>query len=152
MPEVEDDGARAGDRSSAFLHVSPSLEIPLGEITWRATTPGGPGGQHANRTASRVEVRFDVEHSTALGPGQRARLLERLGPVVTASAGDERFQARNRELALERLARRLASALRVPRRRRQTAPTAVARERRLEEKRRRAVTKQKRRAPRADDE
>lgn len=142
------DGAPGeGAEPEGVLRVLPSLAIPLAEISWRATTPGGPGGQHANRTASRVEVRFDVTRSSALGPRQRARLLERLGPVVAASAGDERSQARNRELALERLARRLAEALRAPRPRRPTAPTAASRERRLEDKRRRAETKQRRRPP-----
>ncbi|HVC13884.1 MAG TPA: alternative ribosome rescue aminoacyl-tRNA hydrolase ArfB [Acidimicrobiales bacterium] len=143
--------AGAGARGGPVLRVSPSLSIPLDEVSWRATTPGGPGGQHANRTASRVEVRFDVEHSPSLGPRQRAALLERLGPIVTASSADERSQARNRQLALERLAERLAAGLRVPRRRRPTAPTSAARARRLDEKRRRAVTKQSRRTPGPDE-
>ena len=132
--------------------MSPSLRIPLEEISWRATTPGGPGGQHANRTASKVEVRFDVERSPTLGPRQRARLLRLFGPVVTASSSDERSQARNRQLALRRLAERLAAGLRVPRERRPTAPTGAARERRLEGKRRRGTPKERRRAPRSDDE
>lgn len=123
-----------------------SLAIPLSEIGWRATPPGGPGGQHANRTSSRVEVRFDVTGSRALGPRQRARLLQRLGPVVTASAADERSQARNRQLALRRLADRLADALRVEAPRRPTAPSAAARTRRLDEKRRHSRRKQERRA------
>jgi ribosome-associated protein len=163
----EDDGAALGsgegdreaqerreprDGATTVLRVSRSLAIPLDEITWRASTPGGPGGQHANRTASRVEVRFDVEHSATLGPRQRALLLERLGPVVSATSGDERSQARNRQLALERLAERIAAALRVPRNRRPTAPTAASRARRLEEKRRRSITKQGRRAPRNEEE
>ena len=76
------------------------LDLPLSEISWRATTSGGPGGQHANRTLSRVEVQFDVGASPTLGPRQRARLLQRLGPVVRASASETRSQARNRELAL----------------------------------------------------
>lgn len=152
LGELENDPAGAAVSSAAVLRVSSSLAIPVHEITWRATTPGGPGGQHANRTASRVEVRFDVERSPTLGPRQRARLLERLGPVVTASSGDERSQARNRQLALERLAERIANGLRVQRRRRPTAPTASARARRLEDKRRRAVTKQGRRQPRGDEE
>lgn len=152
MAESEEEAARATEGSAAALRVSSSLAIPMEEVTWRATTPGGPGGQHANRTASRVEVRFDVEHSPTLGPRQRARLLEGLGPVVSASAGDARSQARNRQLALERLAERLAEGLRVPRRRRPTMPTASARARRLEDKRRRAVTKQGRRQPRNDEE
>ncbi|HTX63852.1 MAG TPA: alternative ribosome rescue aminoacyl-tRNA hydrolase ArfB [Acidimicrobiales bacterium] len=153
MPdEKEADRAPPDAGPSAVLRVSPSLTIPLEEISWRATTPGGPGGQHANRTASRVEVRFDAEHSPSIGPRQRALIVERLGPVVTASSGDERSQARNRQLALDRLANRLAAALRVPRRRRPTAPSAASKARRLDEKRRRSVTKEGRRAARADDE
>lgn len=144
------DELSVGERS--VLKVSRSLVIPLQEITWRATTSGGPGGQHANRTASRVEVRFDVEHSSSLGPRQRALLLERLGPVVVASSSDERSQARNRQIALERLAERLAGGLRVPRRRRPTAPSASARARRMEEKHQRSVTKRDRRPPRPDDD
>ncbi|MGH8988015.1 MAG: alternative ribosome rescue aminoacyl-tRNA hydrolase ArfB [Acidimicrobiales bacterium] len=138
-------GREPPDAPRAVLRVSRSLAIPIQEIDWRATTPGGPGGQHANRTASRVEVRFDVARSPSLGPRQRALLLERLGAVVTASAGDERSQARNRELALGRLAERLAEGLRVPRRRRPTAPTRAARVRRMEDKRHRSITKQGRR-------
>jgi ribosome-associated protein len=133
----------------ARLRVTRSLSIPLAEISWRATTPGGPGGQHANRTSSRVEVRFDVARSAALGPRQRARILERLGPVVRATAADDRSQARNRQVALERLAVRLAGALRVEPPRRPTAPTRGSKERRLEGKRRRAEVKRGRR-PAAD--
>ena len=96
------------------LHVRRGLDLPLAEISWRATTPGGPGGQHANRTLSRVEVQFDVTGSTTLGPRQRARLLERLGPVVRASAAESRSQARNRQLALVRLAAKLDAGLRDP--------------------------------------
>src|SRR5580693_6177806 len=95
------------------LHVHRGLDLPLSEISWRATTSGGPGGQHANRTLSRVEVQFDVEASPTLGPRQRARLLQRLGPVVRASAADSRSQARNRQLALDRLAAKLDAGLRV---------------------------------------
>jgi ribosome-associated protein len=142
-PEAGEDRGTTG----AVLRVSRSLAVPLAELQWRTTTPGGPGGQHANRTQSRVEVRFDVESSRVLGPRQRAALLERLGPVVTATASDERSQARNRELALERLAERLSSALRVQRPRRPTAPSASARARRVEEKRRRGAVKRERRAP-----
>lgn len=135
----------------AVLRVSRTLSVPLAELQWRTTTPGGPGGQHANRTQSRVEVRFDVQSSRALGPRQRAMLLERLGPVVTASASDERSQARNRQLALQRLAERMSAALRVRRPRRPTAPSAASKARRLEDKRRRAGVKRDRRAPGADD-
>ena len=98
----------AGDET---LHVHRGLDLPLSEISWRATTSGGPGGQHANRTLSRVEVQFDVVASQTLGPRQRTRLLERVGPVVRASASESRSQARNRELALQRLATKLDAGL-----------------------------------------
>ncbi|MGH9089564.1 MAG: alternative ribosome rescue aminoacyl-tRNA hydrolase ArfB [Acidimicrobiales bacterium] len=146
-----EDRPRPAPPAAEILRVSRSLAIPLSEITWRATTPGGPGGQHANRTSSRVEVRFDVGRSRALGPRQRARLLERLGPVVSAAASDERSQFRNRQLALARLAERLAGALRVEAPRRPTAPSRAARERRLEDKRRRGGRKRDRRARPDDD-
>ena len=133
------------------LRVSRSLSIPMSEIEWRATPPGGPGGQHANRTSSRVEVRFDVVRSPTLGPRQRARLLERLGPVVRATAADERSQARNRELAMERLQARLAAALRVEKPRRPTAPTRGATERRLQSKHRRSEAKRRRRPSLGDE-
>lgn len=136
------------DPGSGQLRVSRSLSIPLSEIGWRATTPGGPGGQHANRTSSRVEVTFDVGRSAALGPRQRARLLERLGPVVRATAGEDRSQARNRQIALERLAQRIAAALRVEVTRLPTRPTKGAQERRLEAKHRRGEVKRGRRAAR----
>jgi len=125
--------------------VSRSLSLPMSEVQWRATTPGGPGGQHANKTSSRVEVRFDVVSSATLGPRQRARLLERIGPVVRATASDERSQARNRQIALERLATRIAAALRVDAPRRPTKPTKGSTERRLDDKRRRAEVKRRRR-------
>jgi ribosome-associated protein len=133
------------------LHVHRGLDLPLSEISWRATTSGGPGGQHANRTLSRVEVQFDVEGSPTLGPRQRARLLQRLGPVVRASASDSRSQARNRELALTRLATKLDAGLRVQPVRTATRPTRSSKTRRVEGKRRRAETKRRRRPPREDD-
>jgi ribosome-associated protein len=133
------------------LHVRRGLDVPLAEITWRATTPGGPGGQHANRTLSRVEVQFDVAASAALGPRQRARLLQRLGPAVRASASESRSQARNRQLALERLAAKLGEGLRDERTRRPTRPTKSSQVRRVEEKRRRSQTKRARRRPGEDD-
>ncbi len=134
------------------LHVRRGLDLPLAEISWRATTPGGPGGQHANRTLSRVEVQFDVEGSATLGPRQRARLLERIGPVVRASAAESRSQARNRQLALERLAAKLDAGLRDQTPRRATRPTKSSQARRVEDKRHRAQTKRARRAPRPDDD
>jgi ribosome-associated protein len=133
------------------LHVRRGLDLPLSEITWRATTSGGPGGQHANRTLSRVEVEFDVGASSVLGPRQRQRLLDRIGPVVRASAGESRSQARNRQLALERLASRVADALRVETPRRPTRPTKSSQVRRVEGKRRRAEVKRGRRRPGDDD-
>jgi ribosome-associated protein len=134
------------------LRVHKGLAIPLAEVTWRATTSGGPGGQHANRTLSRVEVQFDVTSSPTLGPRQRARLLERLGPVVRASSSDSRSQARNRQAALERLAAKLDQGLRVDPTRRPTKPTRGSKIRRVEQKRRRSETKQQRRPPSSHDD
>jgi ribosome-associated protein len=142
-----------GDATSPgpeVLQVTRNLSIPLDEFQWRFTTSGGPGGQHANRSSTRVEVRFDIEHSPSLGPRQRARLLERFGSTVRAASGDERSQVRNREIALRRLAERLADALHVQRSRLPTGPSAGAKSRRLEEKRRRSVRKRER-AVSADD-
>jgi ribosome-associated protein len=133
------------------LHVRRGLDLPLSEITWRATTSGGPGGQHANRTLSRVEVEFDVGASSVLGPRQRQRLLERVGPIVRASASESRSQARNRQLALDRLAARIDAALRVETPRRATRPTKSSQVRRVEAKRRRAEVKRGRRRPGDDD-
>lgn len=134
------------------LRIDRRLAIPLAEIELRASRSSGPGGQHANVTASRVEAVFEVERSVTLDAGQRARLLERVGPTVTAVAQDARGQARNRELALERLAAKIAAALRVPRRRRPTRPTRASRERRLEGKRRTGERKRGRRRPPLDGE
>ena len=137
--------------SDGGLRVSRSLVIPLDELDWRFSGSGGPGGQHANTANTRVELRFDVEASQSLGPRQRARLLERLGPVVRVVASDQRSQLRNRELALERMGERLEQALRVERARRATKPTAASRARRLDSKRRRSEIKRERRAPPRDD-
>jgi ribosome-associated protein len=120
-------------------------------VELRTSRSSGPGGQHANVTASRVEAVFDVEASAALDEQQRARLVGRLGPVVTAVAQDARGQARNRELALERLAEKIAGGLAVPKRRRATRPTRGAKERRLEGKRRTAERKRARRKPAEED-
>jgi len=133
------------------LRINRGLSLPLAEIELRASRSSGPGGQHANVTASRVEAVFDVERSQALDEAQRARLLERLGPVVTAVAQDARGQARNRELALQRLAQKIAAGLRVQRKRRPTRPTRASKERRLEQKRRAGARKQNRRRPAADE-
>ena len=128
-----------------WLRVTGTCAIPLDELEWRFSGPGGPGGQHANTSNTRVEVRFDVEASPSLTPSQRVRLLDRFGPVVRVVAVDTRSQARNRELALSRLRERLADALRTPRARRATAPTRAARRRRIEAKRRRGDLKRQRR-------
>jgi ribosome-associated protein len=129
------------------LVVTRSLTIPAAELRWRFTRSGGPGGQHANTADTRAEVRFDVSSSPSLGPRQRARLLERLGPEVRVVADDERSQARNRALALERLGARLASALRVDTPRRPTRPTKASKVRRLDAKRRQSERKRLRRPP-----
>ena len=129
------------------LRIDETLSIPLAEIELRASRSSGPGGQHANVTASRVEAVFDVEASSTLSDSQRARLLEKLGPQVTAVAQDARGQARNRELAVERLCGKLAAALAKPKRRRPTRPSRGAKERRLEQKRHRSQRKQQRRKP-----
>jgi ribosome-associated protein len=129
------------------IQVNSRLAIPLEEVELRYSRSSGPGGQHAQKTETRVEAVFDVAGSESLSEGQKRRLTERVGPVVRAVAQDERSQLRNRELALERLAEAIRAGLRVPRKRRPTRPTAAARERRLEGKRRRAATKKLRRPP-----
>jgi ribosome-associated protein len=133
------------------LRVGRSLSIPIEEIEWRATTSGGPGGQHANRSNTKVEVRFDVLGSPSLGPRQRARLLERLGPVVRASAGESRSQATNRRVALDRLVSRLADGLRREAPRHPTNPTKKSKERRLAAKHSRAEVKRNRGRPTPED-
>lgn len=133
------------------LRVNERLSLPLAEIELRTSRSSGPGGQHANVTASRVEAVFDVEASPTLDERQRVRLRQRLGPVVTAVAQDARGQARNRELALERLAAKLAAGLRVQRKRRPTRPTRASRQRRLEQKRRAGERKRSRRPPSFDE-
>ncbi|HEX2505776.1 MAG TPA: alternative ribosome rescue aminoacyl-tRNA hydrolase ArfB [Gaiellaceae bacterium] len=132
------------------LRITPRLSIPLAEVELRTSRSSGPGGQHAQKTESRVEAVFDVDASATLSAAQKRRLLGRRGPVVRAVAQDERSQWRNRELALERLAEALREGLRVERRRTPTRPTAAARQRRLEEKRRRGDAKRLRRPPDAD--
>lgn len=129
------------------FRVTPSCAIRLDELEWRFSTSGGPGGQHANTANTRAEVRFDVAGSPSLGPRQRARLLERVGSEVRVVASDERSQARNRELALERLRARLADALRVERPRRPTTPTVASQRERLDAKRRRGEVKRRRGRP-----
>jgi ribosome-associated protein len=147
-PSAEPD-AEAGARK--LLRVNRELAIPLAEVALRASRSSGPGGQHANVTASRVEASFDVLASPSLSERQRERVLARAGPRVVAIAQDERSQARNRELALRRLAERLARALAVPRPRRATRPTAASQARRLDAKRRAGQRKLGRRPPAAED-
>ena len=127
------------------MPVARGVAIPLDEVELRASRSSGPGGQHANVTASRIEAVFDVEASNALSEEQKRRVRARAGPRVVAVAQDARSQARNRELALERLRSRLETALAVPRRRRPTRPTASSRERRLDRKRRAGERKRSRR-------
>jgi ribosome-associated protein len=129
------------------LHLAGQLTIPLDEIVIRASRPSGPGGQHANVTASRVQASFDVRASRALSEEQRKRVLARAGSRLVAIAQDGRSQTRNRELALRRLSERLDRALSIPRKRRPTRPTAASRERRLAAKRRRGERKRARRLP-----
>jgi ribosome-associated protein len=136
---------------SARLHIARDLELPLSEVELRASRSSGPGGQHANVTASRMEAVFDVDASQVLDDEQKRRIRARLGPTVRATAQDTRSQARNRELALERLAGRLASALVVQRPRRATKPSRSARRQRLDGKRRRSELKRARRRPEAGD-
>ena len=120
--------------------------LPLSEIELQVSRSSGPGGQHAQKTESRVVAVFDVEASSALSANQKRRVLAKAGPVIRAVAQDERSQTRNRELAIERLVGQLREALRVERKRVPTKPSAAARERRLEEKKRRGETKRLRRS------
>jgi ribosome-associated protein len=129
------------------LRIGRHAAVPLAEIELRTSRSSGPGGQHANVTASRVEAVFEVSASQALSDEQRERITARLGPVVRAVAQDTRSQARNRELALERLRGRLEGALAVQRPRRATKPSAASRRRRSESKRRRGELKRLRRPP-----
>jgi ribosome-associated protein len=134
------------------LRIDDRLSIPLGEIELRTSRSSGPGGQHANVTASRVEAVFDVEASATLDEATRERLLARAGTTVTAVAQDARGQSRNRELALQRLAEKIAAALAVPRRRRPTRPSKGSRMRRLEQKRRLGERKRGRKRPSGEGE
>jgi ribosome-associated protein len=135
-----------GDR----VRITSSLSIPMSELKFRFTASGGPGGQHANKVATRAELRFDVAGSPSLGPRQRERLLDKLGPEIRVVADDERSQGRNRQLAVTRFRQRVIAALRVETPRRPTRPSRGAKERRLTAKRQRSQTKRMRR-PDADD-
>jgi ribosome-associated protein len=134
-----------------WLRVTRTLRIRLDELVWRATGSGGPGGQHANTANTRVELVFDVAESRSLGPRQRARLLNRVGPTVRVVASDTRSQARNREVALDRLRSKLADGLREARPRVATAPSKSAEARRLAEKHHHADVKRARRKPDLED-
>jgi ribosome-associated protein len=129
------------------IQVTSRLAIPLEEVELRYSRSSGPGGQHAQKTETRVEAVFDVARSATLSEAQKQRLTARAGPVVRAVAQDERSQSRNRELALERLGAAIRAGVRVPRKRRPTKPTAASRERRLEGKKRRAGVKRMRQRP-----
>lgn len=151
---MADTGARAPGEpvtERGVLRVSSTCVIRLDELEWRTTASGGPGGQHANTSDTRVEVRFPIATSTSLAPRQKERLLERIGPVARATASDSRSQARNRELARERLRSRLEAALRVDPARRSTKPSKSAKQARLDAKRQQSARKQDRRRPTDDD-
>jgi ribosome-associated protein len=134
-----------------WLPVSRSCRIDLDELDFQVSRSGGPGGQHANTSNTRVDVVFDIRHSRSLTPGQRARLQHKLGAVVRATAADSRSQARNRDIALERLRARIAAALHVDPPRRATKPSRTARAKRVDAKRRRGQIKRGRARPAADD-
>jgi ribosome-associated protein len=132
------------------LSIRHDLSLPMEEIELRTSRSSGPGGQHANVTASRVEAVFDVHASATLTQAQKERIAERAGPRVTAAAQDTRSQARNRDLALARLAGRLAQALVVARPRTKTRPTRSSQRRRVDAKKRRGAVKRDRRRPEGD--
>jgi ribosome-associated protein len=129
------------------IRVTRSVSVPVSEIALRVSRSSGPGGQHAQKSSTRVEALFDIEASSALTDSQKRRVVAKAGPMLRAVAQDERSQARNRQLATERLVEKLRVALAVPRRRVATKPTAGSRERRLAEKKRRGETKKLRRPP-----
>ena len=139
------------DDPGDHLVVTRTVRIPRRELAVSFSASGGPGGQHANKTATRVELRFDVESSSAFGPVQRQRVIDRLGPQVRVVVDDERSQLRNRALAERRLVGLLQSALHVDRPRRPTAPTAGSKQRRRQSKARRSELKRQRRRPTQDE-
>jgi ribosome-associated protein len=133
------------------LRVTRSCVIPPDELEWRFSGSGGPGGQHANTSNTRVELVFDIAASESLGPRQRARLLERLGPRVRVVASERRSQLQNRELALERLRDRIANALHIEPPRVATRPSRASKRARVEQKRRQGERKRTRRTPGIDE-
>lgn len=137
--------------SGGRLRVTRTCVIANDELEWRFMASGGPGGQHANTSNTKVEVRFDVEASTSLGPRQKARILERLGPVVRVTASERRSQHQNRELARERLQARIAGALHVDAKRFSTRPSHSAKKRRVDEKKQRGDIKRNRRRPSGEE-
>ena len=132
---------------SESIRVTRSVVVPRSEIELRTSRSSGPGGQHAQKSETRVEAVFDVEASSALSDAQKRRVVAKAGPVLRAIALDERSQLRNKELAIERVVASLREALRVPRRRVPTKPSAASRKRRLEQKKRRSQVKRLRRQP-----
>jgi ribosome-associated protein len=134
-----------GDDRGTMRRVTRSVVLPLSEVELRVSRSSGPGGQHANKTETRVEAILDVEASSALSDAQKRRVVAKVGAVIRAVAQDERSQLRNRELAVDRLVSRLAEALRVERRRVPTKPSRAAKEQRLDAKKRRGATKRLRR-------
>jgi ribosome-associated protein len=132
---------------SESIRVTRSVVVPRSEIELRTSRSSGPGGQHAQKSETRVEAVFDVEASSALSDAQKRRVVAKAGPVLRAIAQDERSQLRNKELAIERVVESLREALRVPRRRVPTKPSAASRKRRLEQKKRRGEVKRLRRQP-----
>jgi ribosome-associated protein len=136
------------------LRISETISIPAEELQWTFTTAGGPGGQHANRSATRVELRFDVEASRAFDDRTRSRLLAKIGgnSVMSVTVDETRSQWQNRRLARQRLGDRIREALRPdPPKRRATKPSRAARRRRVDDKRRRSRTKSLRKAPGLED-
>jgi len=139
--DVEQNGRHMPRES---IRVTRSVVLPLADVEFRTSRSSGPGGQHAQKSETRVEAVLDVERTDALTETQKRRVMARVGPTIRAVAQDERSQARNKELALDRVAAALRTALRIERRRRPTRPTQASVERRLEEKKRRAETKRRR--------
>ena len=136
---------------AAYLRLNGSCRVAMHELVWRFSGSGGPGGQHANTSNTKVDLSFDIENSASLGPRQRERMIDRLGSVVRVTASDTRSQTRNRELALERMREKLQDALRVDTPRRATKPSKTAKQARVDSKKIRSTTKQQRRRPGFDD-